>query len=102
MMYFLLATLLFFTFSRIIRHVAESWINKSVYGRKEVDIKGRGRHGTRRSPFATLHVRLAEGKTADQLDEIKFLKIVNKQARSAGLVREDQKLRRKVISGWNW
>jgi large subunit ribosomal protein L22 len=81
---------------------AQSWVNKAVYGPKRVDIKGRGRHGIMRSMYCRLVVLLKEGKTEDELREIKFRKAVDKGARSAGLVREDGKLRRKVISGWAW
>jgi len=66
-----------------------------------VDIKGRGRRGLKRHPYARLNVLLKEGKTAEEKLIIKFKKDLGK-VRSAGMVREDGKLRRKVISDWTW
>jgi large subunit ribosomal protein L22 len=55
-----------------------------------------------KSPYVRLRLLLKEGKTKDELEDIRFKKTVNKLARSAGTVREDGKLRRKVIAGWAW
>jgi large subunit ribosomal protein L22 len=66
-----------------------------------VDIKGRGRIGIKHHPTARLHVVLKEGKTVDELLVQKRSKALGK-VRSAGVVHENGKLRRKVISGWGW
>jgi large subunit ribosomal protein L22 len=68
---------------------------------KRVDIKGRGRAGFKHHPTARLHVLLKEGKTKEEISERKFAKELG-QVRSAGVVREDGVIRRKVISGWTW
>ena len=81
--------------------LAESWVSKEKFGPKKVDIKARGRLGIKRSPFARLNVLLKEGLTKERKLEIKFNKELGK-VRSAGSVREDGKLRRKVISDWTW
>ena len=81
--------------------LAQSWVSKEKFGPKRVDIKGRGRSGIKRQPFARLNVLLKEGLTRERKLEIKFKKELGK-VRSAGTVREDGKLRRKVISDWTW
>jgi len=81
--------------------IAESWVSKERFGPKKVDIKGRGRSGIKRVPYARLNVLLKEGKTREEKEEAKFRKDLG-MVRSAGMVREDGKLRRKVISDWTW
>ena len=76
-------------------------MSKGPFGPKRVDIKGRGRRGIKRHPYATLNVLLKEGQTKERKVEIKFNKELG-MVRSAGMVREDGKLRRKVISDWAW
>ncbi|CAK9779595.1 ribosomal protein L22 [Cutaneotrichosporon oleaginosum] len=80
--------------------VQEAWVAK---GKKEarVDIKGRGRMGVKHHPRARIHFVLAEGKTWAEKREAADAKVLHK-VRSAGVVREDGKLRRKVVSGWAW
>ncbi|WVN90163.1 uncharacterized protein L203_105399 [Cryptococcus depauperatus CBS 7841] len=80
--------------------VAEAWVSK---GKKEarIDIKGRGRYGVKHHPSARIHFILREGKTSAEKQSDRYAKAISK-VRSAGLVREDTPLRRKVISGWTW
>lgn len=66
-----------------------------------MDIKGRGRAGMKYHAFARLHVLLKEGKTRIEKEERKFQKELG-LVRSAGVVREDGVLRRKITSGWGW
>ncbi|EIW67368.1 hypothetical protein TREMEDRAFT_33648, partial [Tremella mesenterica DSM 1558] len=80
--------------------VAQSWVSKGPKIRR-IDIKGRARMGVKHHPTARLHILLNEGQTYDQVMARKWDKELNK-VRSAGIVREDGKLRRKVISGWTW
>ncbi|RSH81423.1 hypothetical protein EHS25_006955 [Saitozyma podzolica] len=80
--------------------VAETWVSKGLKI-KRVDIKGRGRAGFKHHPTARLHVLLKEGKTKEEISQRKFTKELG-QVRSAGVVREDGVIRRKVISGWTW
>ncbi|KAI9637284.1 putative 50S ribosomal protein L22 [Dioszegia hungarica] len=80
--------------------VAESWTSKGPKI-KRVDIKGRGRAGIKYHPLARLHVLLKEGKTRSEKDQRRFQKELG-LVRSAGVVREDGVLRRKVVSGWAW
>ena len=81
-------------------HAAESWVSK---GRKlvRVDIKGRGRAGRKHHGSARLHLLLKEGQTQAEKESSKFQKELGR-VKSAGVVREDGVLRRKVISGWTW
>lgn len=76
-------------------------MSKARFGPKQLDIKGRGRRGVKRHPYARINVLLKEGLTKERKLEIKFKKELGK-VRSAGMVREDGKLRRKVISDWTW
>ena len=78
----------------------ETWTNKGQYI-KRLDIKGRGRAGIKHHPTAKLHLVLREGKTQMEKQEAKFRKELS-MVRSAGQVREDGVLRRKVVSGWAW
>ncbi|KAK4687498.1 large subunit ribosomal protein L22, partial [Tremellales sp. Uapishka_1] len=80
--------------------VAESWVSKGPKIAR-VDIKGRGRLGIKHHPTARLHLLLKEGKTRDELSNLKREKVLDK-VRSAGVVREGGVLRRKVVSGWTW
>ncbi len=66
-----------------------------------IDIKGRGRAGRIDKLSARLHVVLRHGMTQSEKTERRFKKELG-LVRSAGLVREDGKLRRKVTSGWAW
>lgn len=81
--------------------ITESWVSKEIFGPKKTDYKSRGRFGIRRKQYAKLTTVLREGKTKEEKQQIKFAKIVSK-VRSAGIVREDGKLRRKVMSDWAW
>lgn len=67
-----------------------------------MDIKGRGRFGIKRHPYCRLRIVLREGRTMEEKVAIRFTKDVNKHARSAGLVREDQAIRRKTPTSWAW
>lgn len=80
--------------------IAESWVSK---GRKlvRVDIKGRGRAGRKHHGSARLHLLLKEGQTQAEKESSKFQKEMGR-VKSAGVVREDGVLRRKVVSGWTW
>ncbi|WRT68246.1 uncharacterized protein IL334_005222 [Kwoniella shivajii] len=80
--------------------VAETWVSK---GQKisRLDIKGRGKYGIKHHPSSKIHVVLREGKTHQEKYQEKFEKDLRK-VRSAGLVREDGVIRRKVVSGWTW
>lgn len=80
--------------------VAESWVSK---GRKvaRLDIKGRGRMGIKHHPTARVHFLLKEGKTYEEKRAEDRKKQLNK-VKSAGVVREDGKIRRKTVSGWAW
>jgi len=49
-----------------------------------------------------LRIVLREGRTMEEKVAIRFTKDVNKHARSAGLVREDQAIRRKTPTSWAW
>ncbi|WWD18936.1 hypothetical protein CI109_103392 [Kwoniella shandongensis] len=80
--------------------VAEAWVSKGPKIQR-LDIKGRGKYGIKHHPSARIHVVLKEGKTKAQQYEERFQKDLRK-VRSAGVVREDGVLRRKVISGWTW
>jgi large subunit ribosomal protein L22 len=80
--------------------IAETWISK---GQKLVraDIRGRGRTGRKEHPSTRIHFLLKEGKTKLEQEERQFQKEMGR-VRSAGVVREDGVLRRKVVSGWAW
>lgn len=80
--------------------VAESWVTK---GRKEarIDIKGRGKFGIKHHPSARIHLVIREGLTPSQKEEKQFKRDLGR-VKSAGAVREDTPLRRKVVSGWTW
>lgn len=80
--------------------VAETWVSK---GRKvvRVDIKGRGRMGRKHHQSARIHFVLREGKTEQEKYAAQLKKAVHK-VRSAGVVREDAPIRRKMTSGWAW
>ncbi|WVR07385.1 hypothetical protein IAU60_004426 [Kwoniella sp. DSM 27419] len=80
--------------------VAETWVSK---GRKiqRLDIKGRGKYGIKHHPSAKIHFVLREGKTVMEKEAERFAKDLRK-VRSAGVVREDGVIRRKVVSGWTW
>ncbi|ORY35386.1 ribosomal protein L22/L17 [Naematelia encephala] len=81
--------------------VEAAWVNKSRYGQKLLDIKGRGRQGIKRHPYARLCLLLKEGKTRVERAETRFVKDLGK-VRSAGLAREDGKLRRQHTKQWAW
>ena len=66
-----------------------------------LDVKGRGRAGIKHHPTARLHVLLKEGQSVDEKRDRRWEKELNK-VRSAGIVREDGVLRRKMVSGWAW
>lgn len=80
--------------------VAETWVSK---GRKiaRVDIKGRGRMGIKHHPSARIHFVLREGKSVEEKLAEQRKRVLSK-VRSAGVVREDGKLRRKMNHGWGW
>lgn len=80
--------------------VDETWVSK---GHKDmrIDIKGRGRMGVKHHPRARIHFVLKEGKTHAEKMAIEHKKVLHK-VRSAGMVREDGKLRRKMTSNWAW
>jgi large subunit ribosomal protein L22 len=80
--------------------VAETWVSK---GRKvaRVDIKGRGRMGIKHHPSARIHFVLREGKTWEQKRAEERKKVLG-LVRSAGMVREDGKIRRKMNHAWGW
>ena len=80
--------------------IAETWVSK---GQKLVraDIKGRGRTGRKEHPAARIHFLLKEGRSKAEQQERKYQKDMGR-VRSAGVVREDGVIRRKVISGWTW
>lgn len=80
--------------------VAETWVSK---GRKaaRADIKGRGRMGVKHHPTARVHFVLREGKSLAEQQDARRRKALA-AVRSAGAVREDAKLRRKVVDGWAW
>ncbi|WWC71699.1 mitochondrial 54S ribosomal protein uL22m [Kwoniella pini CBS 10737] len=80
--------------------VAETWVSKGPKIAR-LDIKGRGKYGIKHHPSTKIHVLLKEGKTPEEKLAEKFAKDLRK-VRSAGVVREDGKIRRKVISGWTW
>ncbi|WWC63152.1 mitochondrial 54S ribosomal protein uL22m [Kwoniella dejecticola CBS 10117] len=80
--------------------VAETWVSKGPKIAR-LDIKGRGKYGIKHHPSSKIHVLLKEGKTPEEKLADKFAKDLRK-VRSAGVVREDGKIRRKVISGWTW
>ncbi|WWC90844.1 uncharacterized protein L201_005781 [Kwoniella dendrophila CBS 6074] len=80
--------------------VAETWVSKGPKISR-LDIKGRGKYGIKHHPQSKIHVLLKEGKTQQEKFEEKFQKDLRK-VRSAGIVREDGKIRRKVVSGWTW
>ncbi|KAK8854915.1 hypothetical protein IAR55_003654 [Kwoniella newhampshirensis] len=80
--------------------VAESWVSKGPKISR-LDIKGRGKYGIKHHPSARIHVVLREGKTKAEQYQERFQRDLRK-VRSAGVVREDRVLRRKVISGWTW
>lgn len=84
----------------VLIHLAESWTSKGLK-HKRYDIKGRGRAGIKYHTYARLHVSLKEGKTRSEKEERRFQKELD-LVRSAGVVREDGVLRRKVTSGWGW
>ena len=81
---------------------ARAWINKAPSGPTRPDFKGRGRMGIIKQRNSRILFTLVEGKTPSEIQDIKFIKRADKLARSAGVVREDMKLRRKVISDWAW
>ncbi|WVQ74792.1 hypothetical protein IAR50_004398 [Cryptococcus sp. DSM 104548] len=80
--------------------VAESWVSK---GQKigRIDIKGRGKYGILHHQSARIHVVLREGSTIAEKQQVQYAKAIRK-VKSAGQVREDTPLRRKVVSGWTW
>lgn len=80
--------------------IAEAWVTK---GRKEarIDIKGRGKYGIKHHPSARIHLVIREGLTPSEKEEQQFKKDL-RRVKSAGAVREDTPLRRKVVSGWTW
>lgn len=80
--------------------VAETWVSKGPKIAR-IDIKGRGRFGVKHHGSARIHFVLREGKTWAQKQEAERNKVLRK-VRSAGIVREDGKLRRKTIDGWAW
>lgn len=80
--------------------VQEAWVSKGTKD-KRIDIKGRGRMGMKHHPHARIHFVLKEGKTFEQKREAEKNKVLH-QVRSAGMVREDGKLRRKMTSNWAW
>ncbi|WWC93679.1 hypothetical protein V866_000515 [Kwoniella sp. B9012] len=80
--------------------VAETWVSKGPKIAR-LDIKGRGKYGIKHHPSSKIHVVLREGKTHEEKLQDKFIKDLRK-VRSAGVVREDGKIRRKVVSGWTW
>lgn len=68
---------------------------------RRLDIKGRGRAGIKNHNYTKLYLRLREGKTLEEKEAKKFARELE-LVRSAGAVREDGVIRRKVISGWTW
>lgn len=80
--------------------VSQSWVSKGVKIAR-LDIKGRGRMGIKHHPSARVHFLLKEGKTWEQKLADKRKKELSK-IKSAGVVREDGKIRRKTVSGWAW
>ncbi|EJT51450.1 50S ribosomal protein L22 [Trichosporon asahii var. asahii CBS 8904] len=80
--------------------VSESWVSKGSKVAR-LDIKGRGRMGIKHHQSARVHFLLKEGKTYQEKLAERRKKELNK-IKSAGVVREDGKIRRKVISGWAW
>lgn len=80
--------------------VAETFVSKGPKVAR-VDIKGRGRLGIKHHPTARIHFVLREGKTYEEKLAAERKKVLNK-VRSAGIVREDGKIRRKFVSGWAW
>ncbi len=68
---------------------------------KRIDIKGRARHGIKEHPQARLHVVLKEGLTKLELQERKMRKTL-RLVRSAGVVREDQKIINHPTHAWKW
>lgn len=52
-------------------------------------------------PSARLHLLLKEGQTQAEKETKRYQKELGR-VRSAGVVREDGVLRRKVVSGWAW
>ncbi|KZS91223.1 ribosomal protein L22, partial [Sistotremastrum niveocremeum HHB9708] len=80
--------------------VAQSWVTKGPKYLPHIDIKGRGRRGIKHHPDARLHVRLEEGKTYEErVQALRERRL--KAIRSAGVVREDMKLRN-VAPIWAW
>ncbi|WVW85810.1 hypothetical protein I302_107848 [Kwoniella bestiolae CBS 10118] len=80
--------------------VAETWVSKGPKIAR-LDIKGRGKYGIKHHPSSKIHVLLREGKTHEEKLQDRFVKDLRK-VRSAGVVREDGKIRGKVVSGWTW
>ncbi|OCF38762.1 50S small subunit ribosomal protein L22 [Kwoniella heveanensis CBS 569] len=80
--------------------VAETWVSKGPKIQR-LDIKGRGKYGIKHHPSAKIHVVLREGKTHEEKMAERFEKDL-RRVRSAGVVREDGVIRRKVVSGWTW
>lgn len=80
--------------------VSQSWVSKGVKVAR-LDIKGRGRMGIKHHPQARVHFLLKEGKTYQEKLADRRKKELAK-VKSAGVVREDGKIRRKTVSGWAW
>jgi len=80
--------------------VAETWVSKGPKIAR-IDIKGRGRMGIKHHPSARIHFVLREGKTQAEKNAEQRKKVLG-LVRSAGVVREDGKLRRKMNHGWAW
>lgn len=80
--------------------VSQSWISKGSKSAR-IDIKGRGRMGIKHHEQSRVHFLLKEGKTWQEKQADRRRKELSK-IKSAGVVREDGKIRRKVVSGWAW
>lgn len=80
--------------------VQQAWVDKG-HKDKRIDIKGRGRMGMKHHPHARIQFLLKEGKTWEEKKAEEHKKVLNK-VRSAGMVREDGKLRRKMTDNWAW
>ena len=82
--------------------LAHAWTNKAIFGPQKLDIRARGKFGIIRKPYARILFILKKGTTPEQKEEAKMQRMVSRLARSAGQVREDIPLRRKVVSDWAW
>jgi len=82
--------------------VAEAYVNKAKFGPKQIDIKARGLFGIKRKPFARLVFVLKPGQSKEEKERKKLNKYLSAKIHSAGVQREDGRLRRKMTSDWAW